>query len=65
MSILHLCNTFFEWELSGQLPTTLERAFAKNPIFLQLQFLPLIYANPDEGILVTEKIGRASCRERV
>ncbi len=56
MSILHLCNTFFEWELSGHF-RSLEEAFADNPIFLQLQYLPLLYADVGDGILVTEKAG--------
>ena len=55
MSILHLCNTFFEWELCDETPDTLERAFTQNPLFLQLQFLPLLYANRLDGLLVTEK----------
>src|SRR5258708_1134311 len=53
MSILHLCNTFFEWELAGEAPSALERAFEKSEIFLQLQFLPLLYAQNDDGLLTT------------
>ncbi|MBS0628826.1 MAG: hypothetical protein JSS30_01215 [Verrucomicrobia bacterium] len=59
MSILHLCNTFFEWELSGQFQT-LEEAFDDNPIFLQLQYLPLVYADDNDGILVTKKVGNGN-----
>ena len=53
MSILHICNTHFEWELDGALPPTLEAAFAQNPIFLQLQFLPLVYGSIGDGLVVT------------
>lgn len=55
MSILHLCNTFFEWELSGNAPPNLEEALTQFPIFFQLQYLPLVYSNPEDGILVSEK----------
>ncbi len=55
MSILHLCNTFFEQELSGQIPDSIEKAFAQNSILMQLQFLPLLYANTSDGLLVTER----------
>ncbi len=55
MSTLHLCNTFFEWELAGELPSTLEGAIAHSPIFQQLQYLPLLYTDSADGILVTEK----------
>jgi len=54
MSILHLCNSFFEFELAGSLPSTLEEAMVSDAIFLQLQFLPLSYANPGEKTLVSE-----------
>ena len=54
MSILHFCNTFFEYELEGKIPLSLEEACKKNSLFLQLQFLPLLYAQKNEGILVTD-----------
>lgn len=53
-STLHLCNTFFEWELQQEQIPDLETAFAQNSLFLQLQFLPLLYAPKLEPILVTE-----------
>lgn len=53
MSILHLCNAFFEFELAEQLPPSLESAIASDPIFLQLQFLPLAYANERDKIAVS------------
>ncbi|NGX59700.1 MAG: hypothetical protein KR126chlam3_00856 [Chlamydiae bacterium] len=55
MSILHLCNTFFERELAGKAGNDLLAAFLQNPNFAQLQFLPYLYANEGEGLLVTEK----------
>jgi len=58
MSILHLCNTFFEWELSGLLPLSLEAAFAQTPIFLQLQYLPTVYADPSDGILTIDMLSQ-------
>lgn len=55
MSILHVSNIFFEWELAGKAPPTLEEALAQNPICEQLQFLPLVYADSKDAILVTAK----------
>lgn len=54
MSILHLCNTFFEWELADNIGTDLKTALEKNPIFAQLQFLPYLYGNPQDGVLVSQ-----------
>ena len=54
MSKLHICNTFFESELESSLKSPLERWFYVNPIVTQLQFLPLLYAQPEDRILVTE-----------
>lgn len=54
-SILHLCNTFFEWELADNIGSTLEEAFAKSPIFSQLQFLPYLYGNSEDGVVVSKK----------
>jgi len=54
MSILHLCNTYFEHELAGLLPSSLEKTLeGLDPVFAQLQFLPLIYAEPGETIVVS------------
>lgn len=52
---LHIANTQFEWELVQKKPPLLEESFRKHPVFLQLQFLPFLYAAPDEGVAVTEK----------
>lgn len=53
MPILHICNTNFEWELSQESPPPLAHAFDQHPVFLQLQFLPFLYANPEDSVLVT------------
>lgn len=55
MSILHLCNVFFEWELAGLAPNSLEEALHQHLVFAQLQFLPLHYGNPGEGVLASIK----------
>ncbi len=51
MPFLHIANTCFEAELDqgGSLLTL----FEKNPLFLQLQFLPLLYGKPNDAIGVT------------
>ena len=54
MNKLHIANTFFEWELETDPQTDLYRAFHTHLIYLQLQFLPLLYASPEELILVSD-----------
>src|SRR5579871_4577115 len=54
MSKLHIANTFFEWELETQSNMSLREAFSQHPIFLQLQFLPVVYAEPDDALLVSD-----------
>ncbi len=55
MSLLHICNTFFERELeSPSLKKSLCEWMRSHPIVLQLQFLPLLYADPDDRILVSD-----------
>ncbi len=51
---LHIANTFFESELENDVSNSLFNAVHRNSFFLQLQFLPLLYAAPHDGILVTE-----------
>lgn len=53
MSQIHICNTFFEKELASSQPRTLSEWFHIHPMVLQLQFLPLLYAAPEDTILVT------------
>jgi hypothetical protein len=54
MPKLHIANTFFEWELETQPKMSLREAFLQHPIFLQLQFLPIVYANPKDGLLFSD-----------
>jgi hypothetical protein len=49
---LHIANTFFEWELETEPNIPLPEAFYQSPIHLQLQFLPLLYA---DAMVVTDK----------
>lgn len=53
MAKIHICNTFFESELEESSQRPLRVWMDSNPIFSQLQFLPLLYAAPDDKILVT------------
>ncbi len=53
MSRLHICNTFFERELEVPSNRSLFDWMHAHPPILQLQFLPLLYAAPDDQILVT------------
>ena len=51
---IHIANTNFEWELEQESLPPLEKSFEVHKLFLQLQFLPLLYAGSD-CILVTAK----------
>ena len=53
MSVLHICNTFFEQELETPSSHLLSDWFQVHKMVLQLQFLPLLYAEPHDRILVT------------
>ncbi len=53
MRTLHIANTFFEWELEQT--SGLSEAFAQHPIFRQLQFLPVLYAPCEAGVLLADK----------
>ncbi|HSW72775.1 MAG TPA: hypothetical protein VLG44_05155 [Chlamydiales bacterium] len=50
---VHIANINFEEELceNGNIPY--EKAIQKHPFYLQLQFLPLLYADPDDLVLVS------------
>ncbi len=54
MSRLHICNTFFERELQANSNKPLIDWIRSHPVMLQLQFLPLLYAAPDDQILVSD-----------
>ena len=54
MPKLHIANTFFEWELETDQKCSLSEAFLQHAIFRQLQFLPALYAAPNEGVLLSD-----------
>lgn len=51
--MLHIANTNFESELSATKPIGVAALIQSHPIFMQLQFLPLLYAGPDDTVAVT------------
>ncbi len=53
MKTLHICNVNFEWELETHSSTEIKESFMIHPNFLQLQFLPFLYANKGDGVVVT------------
>lgn len=54
MPTIHLINTDFEFELAQLTQTmTIEDTWKSYPLCLQLQYLPLIYAEPTDYIAVT------------
>jgi hypothetical protein len=53
MPLLHIANANFEAELASEKPAAIATWIQSHPIFLQLQFLPLIYAEPGDGIAIT------------
>ncbi len=57
MSKLQIANTFFEWELETSPKCALLEAFHQHEIFRQLQFLPFLYADPSDGILLADLPG--------
>lgn len=51
--VYQIANTFFELELLGKTPSSIEQSFSEHPLFFQLQFLSLLYANvADKALLV-------------
>lgn len=55
MSVIHICNTFFENELESPLPSKgLVSWLRAHPVILQLQFLPILYAGKEDIILVSD-----------
>ncbi|MBI2743824.1 MAG: hypothetical protein HYX48_07910 [Chlamydiales bacterium] len=53
MSSIHIANTQFEWELSQTGVPELLATLEKNPVYLQLQFLPFLYAEKTGGVAVS------------
>ncbi len=54
MSKLHIANTFFEHELSSTHMGSLSHEMRRTPIHLQLQFLPYLYADPSDALVVSD-----------
>lgn len=55
MPFVHLANTNFEFELAQNSPSaaSLVQSWSQHPLCLQLQFLPLLYGEPEDWIAVT------------
>ncbi len=53
MSTIYIANTNFEFELAGMQFPSLEQSLSLHPLCLQLQFLPLLYAQPQDQVAVT------------
>ena len=53
MATLHVANTNFEWELMQKKPLPLGSVFDVHKNFLQLQFIPFLYAEPDDGVMLS------------
>ncbi len=58
MPKLHIANTFFEWELENTTNFNLREAFLQHPIFLQLQFLPVLYGGEEDAMLISDEPGQ-------
>lgn len=50
---VHIANINFEEELCGNHPIPYDKAIQKHPVYLQLQFLPLLYAGPNDLVLIS------------
>ncbi len=59
---LHIANSFFEWELEQSFQPARPAAqvisdiLHSNPIFRQLQFLPFLYADENDALLVSHPL---------
>jgi hypothetical protein len=51
--IVHVANTNVEFEFANPSLHSLELSLSHNPLCLQLQFLPLLYAQPEDFVAVT------------
>lgn len=54
MKTIHIANTDFEFELDQNISLPIETTLKKNPIFFQLQFIPLLFAGKEDLIAVTD-----------
>ncbi len=53
MPILHIANTNFEDEIATDSPVNFPAIIESHPIYLQLQFLPLLYGNKEDLVYAT------------
>ncbi len=53
MPILHLANTYFEEEIATGRLLSPHIAIQQHPIFRKLEWIPFLYADPEDGVLVT------------
>lgn len=53
--ILHIANTHFEWECSTKTSKKLKDSFLIHPNFVQLQFLPFLYGDSSDYVLLTHE----------
>lgn len=53
MSTVYIANTNFEFELAEMPFPSLEQSLSLHPLCLQLQFLPLLYAQPQDKVAIT------------
>lgn len=51
--MIHIANTHVEFEYASSVQETLQRGIARYPTSLQLQFLPLLYAESNDIVGVT------------
>ena len=51
--LFHLCNTNFEFELRQKEILSLKEGLGQHPVFLQLQFLPFLFAEPEDTVVVS------------
>lgn len=53
LPIVHVANTHIEFECAASVSEVLEQSLSRYPLCLQLQFLPLLYADPEDVVAVT------------
>lgn len=53
LPIVHIANAHIEFEFADTSFQSLEQSLSRHPTCLQLQFLPLLYANPEDVVAIT------------
>lgn len=53
MPEIRIANTYFEAEMESPSMLSLEKSFGAHPVYLQLQFLPFLYSDPDDIVMLT------------